>query len=331
MGTVPLISAIIVNFNGRHLLKACLESLYNQSFRDMEIIVVDNASEDGSVQYVKDLFSDVRVISLSENLGYASAGNEGLRRSNGRYIALLNNDVELDRHWLENLFVAMEANPEAGIGASKILVYGANMIDSAGDGYATSLKGFKRGEGKSAEEYNIQEYIFGACAGAALYRRTMLDKIGFMDDDFFLIHEDTDLNFRAQLYGWRVLYVPKSIVHHKVRSSIGNMSDTAVYYTLRNSEIVRIKNVSPGVFFRCLPAFILGIITEFYYFALKHGRFRLYFKAKVDAVKLLPKMLKRRSDIIHNAKVDNKRLYSVMTSVWNKEFFSMKVKKFLYG
>ncbi|MEF9438258.1 MAG: glycosyltransferase family 2 protein [Candidatus Mariimomonas ferrooxydans] len=313
------------------MLKACLESLYNQSFGDMEIIVVDNASEDGSVQYVKDLFSDVRVISLSENLGYASAGNEGLRRSNGRYIALLNNDVELDRHWLENLFVAMEANPEAGIGASKILVYGANMIDSAGDGYATSLKGFKRGEGKSAEEYNIQEYIFGACAGAALYRRTMLDKIGFMDDDFFLIHEDTDLNFRAQLNGWRVLYVPTAIVHHKVRSSIGNMSDTAVYYTLRNSEIVRIKNVSLRVFFRCLPAFILGIITEFYYFALKHGRFRLYFKAKVDAVKLLPKMLKRRSDIIHNAKVDNKRLYSVMTSVWNKEFFSMKVKKFLYG
>jgi len=331
METVPLISAIIVNFNGRHLLKACLESLYNQSFRDMEIIVVDNASEDGSVQYVKDLFPDVQLISLSQNMGYASAGNEGLRHSNGRYIALLNNDVELDRRWLENLFAAMEANPAAGIGASKILVYGANMIDSAGDGYATSLKGFKRGEGKTAEEYNIQEYIFGACAGAALYRRTMLDKIGFLDEDFFLIHEDTDLNFRAQLYGWRVLYVPTAVVYHKVRSSIGNMSDTAVYYTLRNSEIVRIKNVSHGVFFRCLPVFILGIITEFYYFALKHGRFRLYFKAKVDAVKLLPRMLKKRRDIMNTIKIDNKYLLSIITSIWDKEYFLMKVKKFLYG
>ncbi len=330
MGTVPLISAIIVNFNGRHLLKACLESLYNQSFKDMEIIVVDNASEDNSVQYVKDLFPDVKLISLSQNMGYASGGNEGLRHSNGRYIALLNNDVELDRHWLENLFAAMEANPEAGIGASKILVYGANMIDSAGDGYATSLKGFKRGEGKSAEEYNIQEYIFGACAGAALYRRTMLDKIGFMDDDFFLIHEDTDLNFRAQLNGWRVLYVPTAIVYHKVRSSIGNMSDTAIYYTLRNSELVRIKNVSHGVFFRCMPVFILGLITEFYYFAFKHRRFRLYFKAKKDALKLLPVMLKKRKVIMRQRKTDNKYLMGMLTPVWQKDFLRSKIQKLLH-
>src|SRR5208337_3264167 len=104
--------------------------------------------------------------------------------------------------------------------------------------------------------FNREEYIFGACAGAALYRRSMLDEIGFLDDDFFLIHEDTDLNWRAQLSGWRTLYVPSALVYHKVRSTIGPMSDISVYYTLRNSELVRIKNIPCPLFLLCLPSFL---------------------------------------------------------------------------
>ena len=153
-----------------------------------------------------------------------------------------------DEKWLEELVRQMDRDSRIGVCASKLMVYNSNRIDSAGDGYTRTLKGFKHGEGEESNKFNEQKFVFGACAGAALYRKEMLEQIGFLDEDFFLIHEDTDLNFSAQLAGWKVLYVPTAMVHHKVRSSIGIMSDMAVYYTLRNNEFVRIKNVPFGVF-----------------------------------------------------------------------------------
>jgi hypothetical protein len=223
----------------------------------------------------------------------------------------------------------LESHPEVGICASKMIANGNNVIDSAGDGYATSLKGFKRGEGEKVEKCNQSEYVFGACAGAALYRREMLREIAFLDEDFFLIHEDTDLNFRAQLHGWKVMYIPTAIVYHKVRSSIGKMSPMAVYYTLRTSEFVRIKNVPLGVFIRCFPEFIIGILTEFIYFAIKHKQLRLYLKAKIDAIRMLPKMLKKRAVIMKKRKVSHRYLLNMMTPVWQKDFLISKIKKFL--
>jgi GT2 family glycosyltransferase len=157
----------------------------------------------------------------------------------------------------------------------------------------------------------------------------MIEKIGFLDSDFFLIHEDTDFNFRAQLGGWKVLYAPQAIVHHKVRSSIVGMSKTAVYYTLRNSEFVRWKNVPGRCLLRCLPELMLGTLTEFFYFALKHKRGRLYFQAKKDALKALPKMLRKRRGILTARKVDEDYLLSIMTPVWGREYLLGRVEKFL--
>ncbi len=273
----------------------------------------------------------IKLVPLDKNLGFTGGNIEDSKHANGDYIALLNNDVEVDNYWLEELVIAMDSHLDVGTCASKMIVHGTNVIDSAGDGYATSLKGFKRGEGESSKKLTRQEYVFGACAGAALYRRKMLDGIGFFDEDFFLIHEDTDLNFRAQLMGWKILYVPTAIVYHKVRSSIGRMSDMAVYYTLRNSEFVRIKNVPFGIFLKCLPEFIIGMLTEFVYFAIRHKRFRLYFKAKMDALKMLPKMIKKRKVIMKHKKVSNNYLHSIMTSVWQGDFLKAKIKKLFYG
>ena len=159
----------------------------------------------------------------------------------------------------------------------------------------------------------------------------MIEQIGFLDEDFFLIHEDTDINYRAQLAGWKVFYVPTAIVHHKVRSSIGTMSDLAVYYTLRNSEFVRIKNVSFVVFLRCFPEFLFGIVSEFFYFAIKHKKFKLYLKAKKDALKMFPLMWKKRKIIMKTRKVNNRYLLGLMTPIWQKDFFKAKLGKFLHG
>lgn len=321
------VSLIIVNYNGLHLLKECLESLRLQTFRDFEIIVVDNASRDGSGEYIAANFPEIKLISLPRNIGFAGANNEGLKQAEGEFIALLNNDAEADRDWLRNLADAMSRNPAAGICASKMLVYGTEVIDSAGDGFATNLKGFKRGEGQPADKYISEENVFGACAGAALYRKKMLDEIGFFDESFFLLHEDTDLNLRAQLAGWRVLYVPSALVFHKVRSSIGNMSDLAVYYSLRNSEFVRIKNIPLMLFLRCLPQFAVGTILDFLYFSVKYRRPLLFFSAKIDAVKMMKMMLGKRRKIMAMKKVNDAYLRSIMSPVSQWDFFVMKLKK----
>lgn len=333
---MPNVSIIIVNYNGRDLVRDCLKALERQSFKDFEVLIIDNASSDISLDEIErflkasPLSFSVKLIPLNTNVGFSGGNLEGLKHANGEFVALLNNDADPDKEWLGELVKTMDNDSTVGICASKLIACGTNIIDSAGDAYSTSLKGFKRGEGEEAHLYNKREYIFGACAGAALYRRKMIEKIGFFDEDFFLIHEDTDLNFRAQLNGWKVFYVPTAIVYHKVRSTIGRMSKTAVYYTLRNSEFVRIKNVSFSLFLRFLPEFKLGILSEFIYFALKHAHPVLYFKAKIDAMRLLPVMLKKRSINMKAKKVSSKDLREIMTPILEYSFLKNKLRKFIF-
>jgi len=332
-----MVSIIIINYNGGSDTLECLRALERQTFKEFEVILIDNKSLDDSVIQINDflrsnpLSSSVRFVSLEINHGFAGGNLEGTKYAPGRFVALLNNDTKPDKAWLEELVTRMENDSGVGVCASRLVQDDSNLIDSAGDGYAKILRGFKIGEGKVANNFAEQKYVFGACAGAALYRREMLEQIGFLDTDFFLLYEDTDLNFRAQLAGWKVLYVPTAVVHHKVRSSIGVMSDTAVYYSLRNSELVRIKNVSFGVFLRCFPEFILGVISEFLYFAVKHKRFRLYIKAKRDALKMLPRMWGKRKMIMKTKKVSDSYLLSLMTPIWQRNLFKTKLKKFLHG
>jgi len=334
---MAMVDIILVLFNSSSYIPACLSCLEKQSFKDFSVIAVDNDSTDHSIRLLKEIQSAdfwknrLQILALKQNTGFAEGNLAGYRIGKGKYIATLNVDAEVEKKWLKNLVACIEENPEIGICASKLAVYGRDVIDSAGDTYSTLLKGYKRGEGQDIRLYETKEHVFGACAGAALYRRKMLEQIGFFDDDFFLIHEDTDLNFRAQLAGWKVLYVPSALVHHKVRSSIGNMSDMAVYYSLRNSEFVRIKNVPFEVFLRCAPEFALGTISEFLYFVIKHKKLRLFIKAKTDAIKMFPRMWQKRRIIMKSRKVSNDYLLSLMTPIWQKDFFKSKLGKFLNG
>jgi hypothetical protein len=331
------VSVIVVNYNGKGLITDCLRAIEGQSFKNFEVIVVDNGSSDDSVVRIREfagrshLSHAIRIIPLCRNLGFGGGNIVGLNHSQAEYVALLNNDTEAEQKWLEELITAMDSDPKIGICASKLIVYGTDIIDSAGDGFSFLLKGFKRGEGEKASLYDKKEYIFGACAGAALYRRKMIDEVGFLDEDFFLIHEDTDLNLRAQLHGWKVLYVPTAIVYHKVRSSIGKMSHMAIYYTLRNSEFVRIKNVPLSIFIRCFSEFIIRMVTEFVYFAIKHRNMNTYLRAKRDAIRMLPKMLKKRAITMENRKANDKYVLNIMTPIWQKDFLREKIKKFLKG
>ena len=326
----PLVSVIVVNYNGKDLLLSCLESLQRQTVLDLEVILVDNASQDGSLDVACKLakkWPSLTIYPQKNNLGFAGGCCKGLEVARGRFIALLNNDAVAHEQWLEHLVKGMEKDPNIGICASKILVFGKNIIDSAGDGYSSAGKGFKRGEGEPIDRYNHEEFVFGACAGAALYRRKMIEEIGFLDEEFFLIHEDTDLNWRAHLFGWKVLYVPKALVYHKVRSSIGHNSYASVYYTVRNNELVRMKNLPLSFFARHLFSIFLGEITMFIYFCMLQKRPKAYFKGKLDALKMIPHFLKKRRSILQKANPSPQELEAWVTSVWDKEFLKQKLLK----
>ncbi len=331
------VSVIVLNFNGEGLTVGCLRALERQTFTDFEVIVVDNGSTDGSWEEIAAYLSGtplkapVTLIPLGRNTGFSVGNREGLAHARGDYIALLNNDTEPAPRWLGELVSPMDGDPGVGICASKLISARTGAIDSAGDGYTRALRGFKRGEGEPSDRFDEPCTVFGACAGAALYRKSMLDEIGFLDDDFFLIHEDTDLNFRAKLAGWRAVFVPGAVVLHKVTSSIGYMSPTQVYFTLRNAEFVRVKNLPLPVLLRCLPGFLVGLVSEFIFFAIRKGQPGLYVKAKKDALKGLPRMLSRRKQIIAVMKISTEDLLSEMTPLWNRAFLRAKLEKFLHG
>lgn len=329
------VSIIIVTFNSASTIQASLNSVLEQTYKNYEIILLDNGSQDNTLGIVTAMLGswhgDHKIVTSNSNLGFAEGNNSASMDTTGKYIALINPDAVVESDWLERLVAEMDDSSEVGICASKIINSHSGVIDSAGDGLSKSLQGFKRGEGLPPDIFRNKEYIFGACACAALYRRTMLDEIGFFDPDFFLIHEDTDLNFRAQLAGWKVLYVPSAIVYHEVRSSIGLMSDLAIYYSIRNKELLILKNVTLGLIIKCFPQIITGMIGEFLYFIVKHKKYRPYFRAKVDVIKNIPKTLRKRSSVKKLKKMHNQYLLSLLVPIWEHGYLSQKVRKLLYG
>lgn len=329
------VSVIIVTYNSSPTIENCLNFLNTQTLKDFEVILVDNGSRDHTIEIVESLKSKLNyplsLVPLGENKGFAGGNNHALGYASGQYIAVLNPDAFAEALWLEKLLDAMEAYPKAGIGASKMIVHGSNTIDSAGVGMSAAHKGFNRGEGTDGGRYGSTEYVFGACGGAAIYRKELLDEIGFFDEDFFLIHEDVDLSFRAQLAGWKVLYVPSAKVQHKVSASIKKLSDIQVYFTIRNSDLMRIKNVPFPLFLRYFLAYFVGVFMEFFYFAVRHNRLTVYLKAKMDVLRFLPVMLKKRGEILNNRKVGNAYIAGIMTPVWQKDYFKNKLGKLFHG
>jgi len=311
------VSVVIVNWNGKKFIAECLAGLRNQTHKDHSIIMVDNASQDGSLEYVQKHYPEVKPVALGKNLGFAAANNIAIKSMNTEYVALLNPDTVPDPCWLENLLKALENHPEAGMAASKMLLYDRpNIIDRAGDVYTTAATALLHGRGEPSENFNKMEWVFGACAGAALYRTRMLHDIGFFDEDFFLLYEDVDLSFRAQLMGYKCLYVPEAIVYHKASASIGYDSPISVYYSHRNLEWVYIKNMPGYLILKTICPHIIYNIASFFYF-IAIGRMKEFLKAKWDALKGMKRSLKKRRWIQDHKKVNDEYIWNLL----EKELF----------
>ncbi|MCP1393569.1 MAG: glycosyltransferase family 2 protein [Methanothrix harundinacea] len=252
-----MISVVIPNYNGRRYLEMCLSSLFSQTYQDFEVILVDNGSWDGSSEYVEKRFPGVRVVRNEENLGFAGGVNSGIRQARGEKILTLNNDTKADKDLIKSLSEAMDSDAEVGMCASKML-FCDGRINSTGICLSRSGAAWDRGMGEVDEgQYDEVEEVFGPCAGAALYRREMLDEIGLFDEDFFAYMEDVDLAFRGQLAGWKCLYILSAVVYHVHSGTAGFRSEFSVYYGNRNVIWYAIKDFPAGILISSLP-WILG-------------------------------------------------------------------------
>ncbi len=240
-------SVVIPNWNGKNFLAACLDSLRDQTFDDIEVILVDNASADGSQDFVRALYPEVRLIELESNRGFTGACNIGMDVATGAYIALLNNDTEAESDWAEQVAKAFEAHPQAGIVASKMLLFDQrDRIHTAGDFFTTDGRAGNRGAWEwDRGQYDQGEYVFSACGGSAAYRRSLLSDIGTLDDDFFFLLEDVDMAWRAQLAGYKVWYEPSAVVYHYLSATGGGV--TASYHDGRNGIWLVAKNMPAGL------------------------------------------------------------------------------------
>jgi len=292
------VSIIVLNWNGLQLLADCLDSLVAQTFRDFETVLVDNGSTDGSVAYVREHYPWVRLVALSENTGFSGGNNRGLAECQGGYIVTLNNDTKAEPEFLSELVRAAEADPGVGIVAAKMLnFYETGRIDSVGIRITTNGMASNIGVGEAdTGQYGTPREVFGACAGAALYRRAMLDEVGFFDPAFFAYYEDTDLAWRGRLAGWRCMTAPGAVVYHVHSATSGRMSPFTIYHVQRNKWYVLIKDWPGRLLLEHFPQIIwydLGAIV----LATLRGRLGAALRARLHVLRDLPLLLRERREI----------------------------------
>lgn len=324
----PMVSVIVVNWNGKAYVGECLKSLRSQTFLDFELIVVDNGSTDGSVEIVRSLFPDCLIIRNTRNYGFARGNNQGIEKAKGRYIALLNNDAEAESHWLEELVKVAEEDQRIGMLASKIYLYGSGkVIDNVG--HLIYRDGLNRGRGRLEVDQGqfdeIEEVLFpSGCA--ALYRREMLEEVGLFDEDFFAYGDDTDLGLKGRLAGWKCLYVPQAIVYHQYSQSSGSYSPLKAFYVERNRVWIAVKYFPLPILLKSPFYTLLRFLLQGYgalagrgaagRFSQEHSHFNLLnilVKAYAAAIKGLPKMWKKRKEMKKLTQVSKGEIVSWFT------------------
>jgi len=311
-----VVRVIVLNWNGSRWLEPCLAALEAQTFRDFEVVVVDNASTDGSADVVPRRFPEYTVLQLPANLGFAAGNNAGAKGATARYLAFLNNDTEPDPGWLAALVSAAESDRRVGLVASHIIFMNPpGIVDSSGDGYLRCGGGFKHGHGQPMTGNRGVAEVFGACGAGFLIDRSLFERVGGFDDDFFMVYEDVDLSYRARLAGARVVCAFDAIVRHAGSASLGRLSSAAVYYGQRNLEWTWIKNSPRRLLLRSLPSHVLydlaGLITY-----TGAGQLRAWIRGKTAALAGLPAVLRKRRGIQRLTTVDPDLLWTLMEPDW---------------
>lgn len=305
---MPRLTATIATYNGRELLEVVLASLERQTFRDFRVVVVDDASSDGTVEWLRERWPDVDVVVHPHNRGVTAALNSCVRANDDELVLMLNNDVELDPRCVEQLVTALDERPAAAVACAKLLDFAQrDLLDGAGDLYAWAGIAHRRGQGeRDRGQYDQPEDVFGACAAVALYRRDAFEAVGPFDERFHALCEDIDWAFRAQLAGYDCRYVPSAVAYHVGSASLGpRISDFTMYHNWRNELWLIAKNYPATAFLWHLPDLLFGQLAMIS-MALRRRLVRTWLRAWRDAVRGLPGVLEDRRRI-QRKRVRNRR------------------------
>lgn len=284
---------IIPNYNGLKFLEPCLESLKQQTIRDVKILVVDNGSTDGSAEWLKD--NHVPSIFLETNTGFDGAVNAGIKASDTPYVFLLNNDTTIDARCVEYLEAYMARSEKVfSVSARMIQMHAPKLMDDAGDMYSILGWAYQRGVGQPICRYERPCRVFSASAGAALYRREVFSEIGLFDELHFAYLEDVDIGYRAKLYGYDNIYCPEALVYHV---GSGTSAEGAKYSAFkvrlaaRNNIYLNYKNMRPWQKVINAPFLFLGYSVKFIYF-VKKGFGKAYIKGLMEGIRTRKKCRK---------------------------------------
>lgn len=325
----PKTAIVVPNWNGAEDLPACLDSLAAQT-EPADIVVVDNGSSDNSVSLLESKYPNVKLLRNRKNLGFAGGVNTGIRYALERdydLIALFNNDAVADKEWLRHLVKSLEGS--AGIATSKICAADKSHLDSTGDIYTTWGLPFPRGRGEPiSQKYDKATMIFGASGGASLYKSEMLKQIGLFDEAFFAYYEDVDISFRAQLAGWKVVYVPDAICYHAIGATSSKIKDFTTYQTMKNLPMLFWKNVPRTLLPVMLPRFYIAY-NSFYVSALGRGQLWPALRGELAFTRHLPHVLAERRRIQKNRRVADDYIKSILT--WDLPPNAAKLRRLRAG
>lgn len=262
------VTVVIPNYNGMAYLENCIKSLLAQKFGDYDIVVVDNGSEDGSADIAALGHPRIRVIRLSRNFGFSRAANEGIKASKTPYILLLNNDTEVEGEFVWEMLSAIRQDENIfSVSAKMIQLKDRTKIDGAGDLYCALGWGFARGKGKRVSLYEKDSEVFSACAGAAIYRKRILNEIGYFDEFHFAYLEDLDIGYRAKIMGYRNVYHKDAVVYHVGSGFSGSRyNEFKVRLSSRNNVYVIYKNMPVVQIILNLPLLFAGFLVKIIFF-----------------------------------------------------------------
>ncbi len=295
----PRLTVAMPNYNGKALLAHMLPSLAAQTFREFTIVVVDDCSTDDSIAYLKAEWPQVRVVALPVQGGVTAAMNACLRAAYSELVGLFNNDMELEPGCLAELVGELDRHPQVGSVTPKMLDFAErSVLDGAGDLLSWRGGGRRRGHGhRDVGQYDSPEEIFGPCGGAALFRRSALEKVGNFDEAYFAYYEDIDWAFRAQLACVRCRYVPSAVLYHRGSATLGQgMTESNGYLLWRNPVWLIVKCYPASALVRHGPSLLRGQAGNFYC-ALRERKLRVWVRAMRDALSGLPAALRKRRHV----------------------------------
>jgi len=302
-----LTSIIILNYNGENFLKNCIDSVLNETKRDIEIIIVDNNSPDNSGRKISDKYPQCKFILNKKNLGVPEGLNVGIKNSNGEFIVLLNNDLIVTTGWLDGFFSAYEKCGDALYQPKFLKMKNVNELDGTGNMINLFGFAFARSKGKpDLGQYEKMEEISYASGTCMFIPKKIFDEIGLFDGKFFAYHEEVDFGWRARLFGYKSYYVPKTIIHH-FGSAQWKWSDKKFYLLERNRWFVLLKNYSLKTLIRLFPSLLIIELFMLAFF-IKKGMLLKKIQSYGNIIKLSKTTIKDRKNIQKNRKISDKEI-----------------------